>query len=214
MIKARRKEGPCAPLFFLAAAALLLSVEMTNAQTVDIASLELCTGLETQELKLACFEAIIAAARTPGEQITEPAIEEVPETAPAASNPKVAVATASESEPVMTEAVPELAHSQVATEVSPAIAVTPSTKDFGREQLATAENEGVIKAIVVDVTKAHNKALNFHLANGQIWRQLEPRHFQYPKQGHFEVIISQGVMGEYRLRIDGKGRMVRIRRIK
>ena len=167
MSKARRSEGPRAPLFYAAAAFLLLSGKIAAPQTVDLATLELCAGLETQRLRLACFEAIIASSKTPETR-------------------------------------------------QPVASVTPSGEDFGREQLAAldqGEEKQVIKAIVVDVTQGSSKLLYFHLANGQVWRQIEPRRFQYPKQGDFEVSISQGVMSEYRLRIGDNGRMVRIRRV-
>jgi len=93
---------------------------------------------------------------------------------------------------------------------------TPSDNDFGREQLTAPDQEQkkeVIKAMVVDVTQGYNKLLYFHLANGHVWRQIEVRRFQYPKSGEFEINISRGMMGEYRMRIGDKGQMVRIRRV-
>jgi hypothetical protein len=131
------KEGPRAPLF-CGAVVLLLWANLANAQTVDVSTLEVCSALETEALKLVCFEAIISKRRT------------------------------------------------VATEVSPAEAV--------------------------DVTQGFNKDLRFHLASGQVWRQIEPRHLQYPKNRDFEIEISQGMMGGYRMRIGENGRMVKIRR--
>ena len=167
MPKARRSEGPRAPLFYSAAALLLVSAKFATAQTVDVSTLENCAGLETQQLKLACFEAIIASSKTPETR-------------------------------------------------QPVASVMPAGEDIGREQLAAAdqgEKKEVIKAMVVDVTQGSSKLLYFHLANGQVWRQIEPRRFQYPKQSDFEVSISQGVLSEYRLRIGDNGRMVRIRRV-
>ena len=170
MTRAGRLEGPRAPLFYSAAALLLLSAKMTTAQTVELSALELCAGLEKQELKLACFEAIIAAARTPAAQVPEAAAVVAPENEPAPIEPEVAA------------------------------------PDQG-------EKKGIIKAMVVDVTQGSSKLLYFHLANGHVWRQIEPRRLQYPKSGNFEVSISQGVMGAYRLRIGDNGRLVSIRRV-
>ena len=197
MSKARRSEGPRAPLFYSAAALLLLSAKIATAQTVDLSTLEICAGLETQDLKLACFEAIINTGNLPEEPVPEIAVEGAPENAPVAIEPEPAD------------------HSQVAPEVTPAVSVTPSEEDFGREQLATADQEEkkIIEAMVVDVTQGSSKLLYFHLANGQVWRQIEPRRIQYPKSGDFEVGITHGMMGDYRLRIGDNGRMVRIRRV-
>jgi hypothetical protein len=52
------------------------------------------------------------------------------------------------------------------------------------------------------------------MENNKLWRQIERGFFHYPKNQAFGVEISQGVMGEYRLRVEGKGRLVRIRRIR
>lgn len=97
-------------------------------------------------------------------------------------------------------------------------AVTPAD-DFGQEQLETPQPAGekLLLTTVTEVSKGYNDALYFHLANGQVWRQIEPRYFSYPKGDEFDVTISQGMMGEYRLRIgqsETQGRMVRIRRVK
>jgi hypothetical protein len=222
MSKAVLKEGPRAPLFYLAAALLLLSAKIATAQTVELATLEMCAGLETQELKLACFEAIIASSTTP--DIRQPEAVDSPLSdqpvaeigaVPDAVEPAVATSAAPENPPVAIEP-PPADHSQVAAEVAPVASVMPAKEDFGREQLAApdqGEEKQVIKAIVVDVTQGSSKLLYFRLANGQVWRQIEPRRFQYPKQSDFEVSISEGFMSEYRLRIGDNGRMVRIRRV-
>ena len=62
MTKARPKEGPSAPLFYWAPVIpiLMLCTGAVQAQTVDLADLEACAALETDERKLACFEAIVA----------------------------------------------------------------------------------------------------------------------------------------------------------
>lgn len=251
MTKARRSEGPCAPLFYSAAAMLLLFGKISTAQTVDLSTLELCASLETPEFKLACFEALIATGRTPAAEVpevdvaggaesapvaTEPEVPVAvtPENAPAAVEPEVAVAVtrenasaaiepevaavagAPENAPDAIETEPDTADIQVATETTAMVSGTPSDNDFGREQLTAPDQEQkkeVIKAMVVDVTQGYNKLLYFHLANGHVWRQIEVRRFQYPKSGEFEINISRGMMGEYRMRIGDKGQMVRIRRV-
>ncbi len=222
MSKAVLKEGLRAPLFYSAAALLLLSAKIATAQTVDLATLEICAGLETQELKLACFEAITASGKTPeirqrkavDSPLSDQPVAEI-EAVPDAVEPAVATAAAPENPPVASEP-PPADHSPVAAEVASVASVMPAEEDFGRAQLAApdqGEEKPVIKAMVVDVTQGSSKRLYFHLANGQVWRQIEPRHFQYPKQSDFEVGISKGMMSEYRLRIGDNGRMVRIRRV-
>lgn len=196
----RRKEGRNAPLFFSAAALLLLSAKMTTAQTVDLSSLEICTNLGTPELKLACFEEIVATGRTSGEK-----------------EPEVTSAIV-ENKPVEIDPRQEASSVEVIPEGETVVAVVPVTPadDFGQEHLAVSESDEkqIIKATVTEVSQGYNKLLFFHLANGHVWRQIEPRRLQYPKDREFEINITQGMMGEYRMRIGDKGRMVRIRRVK
>ena len=89
--------------------------------------------------------------------------------------------------------------------------------DFGREYVEDDEEEDDrqdVTATVNEVSPDRYKRLHFYFANGQVWRQLEARRFQYPKNEPFDVVISRGVLGDYQLRVGGKGRMTRIKRIK
>lgn len=198
MTRAGRSEGPWAPLFYSAAAFLLLSGKITTAQTVELSALELCAGLETQKLVLACFGAIIVAGRAPAAQLSERA-----------------AVVASENVQMSVDPEPRAARVAATTGTTDVNLRAPSADDDG-QQLAVpdqGEKTKIIKAVVVGVNKGYNRTLYFHLANGHVWRQMEPRHFQYPKRGAFDVNISRGVMGDYRLRIGEKGRMVRVRRV-
>jgi len=213
MKTARRTEGPRAPLFFSASLILLVSGQAA-AQPVELSDLEICAGLESAELKLACFDAIIATgnrAADPGLDDARP-IEEDPVQPPVDETQTRLPAVASDPDPVVET-------SPVASVSLPASA---PAEEFGQEHLPkateTVDSEPeTLLATVVEVTQARNRGLSFHLANGQVWRQIEPRYFPYPKDGEFKVTISTGVMGEYRLRVgnqDAGGRMVRIRRVR
>jgi len=180
MTSGKGTEGPCAPLFLSAAiTCLLLSASQASSQSVEVSVLELCAGLETPELKLACFEAIIASSQTR-----------------AAEEAKAVAADTSE----------QLVHQ--------------ANGDFEQEHVVEPEKKAeendneIFRATVTDVTRDHNQLLFFHLDNGHVWRQLEARHFQYPKAGRFEINIARGMMGDYRMRIGDNGRMVRVRRVK
>ena len=202
MTVARRLEGPCAPLFYATTVWLTLTASLAVAQTVNRSELELCASLETSELKLACFEAIIAASKARGGQQRD------------AAEPPTPVSGTTEIE-VSAEAVTTLATPQPAAAAVTEEAV--STAEFGQEHLdkpGKEDNKVVIKATVTEVTRGRNNILYFHLANGHVWRQIEPRYVPYPKQAEFEIDITRGMMGEYRLRIEEDGRMVRIRRVK
>ena len=221
---------------------MLLSGKVTMAQTVDLSELEQCAGLATQDLKLACFEAIIADSKTPDTPtpeaidipVSEPQVAEVeavPEAEPpvevmrqeapavdaAANNAAAAVATSAAAGTTSNAAV------AVSTEPSAAtVATTPepvANSQLGEEHLdrpdteEKANKDEVFHATVTEVSKGRNKILYFHFDNGQVWRQIEGRTLQYPKSGAFDINITRGMMGEYRMRIGDNGRMVRIRRI-
>ena len=94
----------------------------------------------------------------------------------------------------------------------------PATGDdsFGREYLEGVEESRskVMNATVVDVTKTRLGELVFHLDNGQVWAQMEKRYYPYPRNHQFDVAISTGVLGEYKLQVEGTGRKVTVRRAK
>ncbi len=282
MTKARRLEGPCAPLFYSTAALLLLYGKITTAQTVELFTLEQCAGLATQDLKLACFEAIVTSNKTPDapepeakdfpesvppvaeiEAVPEaqPPTEAMPQDAPvvdaatdskpaavAASSAAVVVATEPPVEampqdaPVVDAAADSTPAAKATSTVAVAVTTEPSTAalsvtpdpaaatvattpepvangQLGEEHLARPEadkkaNENeVFHAMVTEVTKGHNRILYFHFDNGQVWRQIEARHLEYPRSGEFDINITRGMMGDYRMRIGDNGRLVRIRRV-
>jgi hypothetical protein len=236
MTSGKRTEGPCAPLFFSAAVTLLLLIASpASSQSVDLSALELCAGLEAPELRLACFEAIVAGSKAPEvreAKLVEEPVNDQPAAeavaAPAAVSAVVA-ASAATPEPAPAAAatpVPEQIADQVDVkpEVAPAVSVAVTSEpaavsDFGQEYLVQPEKkEGeheneILRATVTNVTKGRNDVLYFHLDNGHVWRQLEARHFQYPRNSEFDINITRGMMGEYRMRIGDNGRMVRIRRV-
>jgi len=66
----------------------------------------------------------------------------------------------------------------------------------------------VFHATVIEVTQGRNRTLHFHFDNGQVWRQMEARHLEYPRNVEFDINITRGMMGDYRMRIGDDGRMV------
>lgn len=89
--------------------------------------------------------------------------------------------------------------------------------ELGSEHLARRQDQpepdGVTRVIVSRVESGRFDLLYFHFKNGQVWRQIEARRFRYPKNQEFEVQISQGMLGDYQLRLDEDSPMTRIRRI-
>lgn len=95
-----------------------------------------------------------------------------------------------------------------------AAAKLPS-EELGSEHLARPDEPApeVVTATVERVEARWQRPLVFHFAGGQVWRQMEPGYFPYPKNRPFDVEIRRGMMGDYQLRVEGKGRMTRIVRV-
>ena len=203
MIQARPEEGPRAPLFYCALA--LACGGLAHAQSVDQSALQRCAGLATDDQKLACFESIVSAGRVEPDPAAAPAAEPAPEpvAAPAAELAPAAIV----------ETAPE-----PAPEASPAAAApaAASAEDFGREHLETVEEarSETLAATVVDVTETRHDELVFHLDNGQVWQQMEKRYYPYPRNQQFDITITQGMLGEYQLRVGGEGRKVTVKRVR
>ena len=151
----------------------------------------------------------------------EPNAVSAPEPGPVSAE---AIRTVAEATPIVVESAtrdfdpaPQEAEKPdplVASTPAPTSSEPPAT-ELGAEQLPEQNRDAdqTVTATVVEVRQGYDRTLSFHMANGQVWRQIEARRLQYPRNEEFEVIISQGMLGEYRLRIGENGRLVKIRRI-
>lgn len=158
-----------------------------------------------------------------------------PEQAAVTSSPEPEqVAVTSSTEPEQAAVTSSARQSPAALDSTIASAVRPATQEqqddaldvtaipenYGREHLPQANPEdssrasAPLEATVLRVTEGSRKHLYFHLENDQLWRQLEADYLPYPKNRAFNIEISQGFLGDYRLRVEGSGRLVRIRRVK
>ncbi len=185
----------------------LLASASVAAQPATQAELEACADLRDPLDSLSCFEGLTdrGRAKTVVEvpsipPLTEPEVATTPKTKPSVE--------------VVVEPPPTPRRAPVQESVGPTVSIDSSV---GEEHLEkTAEEKGPTKftATIVKVEKKGRGILVFHMDNGQVWRQIESRFFAYPKKRSFEVVIDQGVLGDYRMRVEGKGRQTRIRRLK
>jgi FKBP-type peptidyl-prolyl cis-trans isomerase 2 len=67
---------------------------------------------------------------------------------------------------------------------------------------------------VIKTRQNQNKLYFFTMGNGHVWRQMERQRILVPKGQAFDVVITQGTFGDYRLRIEGKGRRIRVKRVR
>jgi hypothetical protein len=200
---------------------------MAAAQTVEQSDLERCFSLATSELKLACFEALTASEGKGAPSATDAAPEPMLEST---ATEKALISTGAAAGVAGSDAgrvalAPAAAASDDQADVAadlgrehPAEEQVDLAADLGREHLDeekdVKDEETVVRATVSEVVKRGYDVLYFHFKNGQVWRQVESMRFSYPRDGEFDVIINDGMMGDYRLRLAAGGPMTRIRRVK
>ena len=173
---------------------LICTVASAAAQTASQRELEDCAAIERAIERLDCFETLTARGA-----ISVPA-DEQPATEERTHPPEVEPEQAAEAPP---ERTPDTGQDRL--------------ENVGIEQLPDNRREewerDDIGATVTEVSEGPRGNLLFHLENGQVWRQIEARYVPLPADAPFPVRISRGLFGEYRLRVDGEGRLVRIRRV-
>lgn len=161
--------------------------------------------------------ALTANARTGASDQLDAVAEPMASAAEAPSSPSSSAAVPSVTESIMASAA---GAADSAGDLPEAVDATVASSDtlsdaFGREHVANVadEPEERVTATVTNVTRDYTKRLVFQFENGQVWRQQEARRFQYPKDRAFNVVIARGVFGDYQLRVNGEGRMTRIKRL-
>jgi len=223
----------------LTALGLLLAAANAPAQTVDQDDLRRCAALASSEEKLTCYESLArkesttdvdgvgtandkaaAPAEAPAPPVAE-APSSIPQPTPTAAAPPAVRRPSKTPAPEAPAAVDGPASIMATAPAADAVrqATTPAASNdtmdrLGKEHLEKLQAEPEpVTATVVRVSEGRSGVLCFHFDNGQVWCQTVPRRFQYPKSGSFEVTITTGMMGDYRLRIGDSQPRTRIRRV-
>lgn len=236
MCKATGQGGPRAPLFYCGLLLCGLSIaplQAALAQSVDVSELERCAALASADDRLGCYEALTRETPAPASEVRAvPAEAPVAEAQPepvidhsAAASPEAppeperaagaAVPDVADPSPVQGAASTPAPTAPVA--VAPAVAAAEPVAAVADPMAGLGVDEpdlGVIEGRVTKVTKDAYGRLVFHFDNGQVWRQFQKRYFPHPKNGEFDVTISEGMMGDYRLQVEGVGRKVAIKRLR
>jgi len=92
-----------------------------------------------------------------------------------------------------------------------------SNEQDGAEVLAKKE-DGTITKVGFEINRyklRNNGKYRFYLANGQVWEQSDGRNVFIPKSAPQLIAeIRRAAMGSYLMQINGKGRAIRVKRIK
>ena len=173
------------------AVAAIVCLPTVLAQHSD---LQVCAGLDTAEERLACFEAL--------------ARRELQSTADDFATPRAAERREAQNPPVSAEE----ARAAIGEEH-----LIQDRRDAGSVSEARSAAEQAEEGITFAVSRARQDGERrwiFYMDDGQIWREIEPGTLRFPRSGEFNVVIDRGRMGDYRLRVEGKGRRTRVVRLK
>jgi hypothetical protein len=174
-------------------AALLAALSLPGHaadDAVPLKDLVACAELDAAGDRLACFESLIEAAR--------PAVSATPiETAPAELAVESAEPGASTAAGVEQPASPERGKATTFGLPRPNQETPPRSMDLTVERVERDSRDRMI----------------FHMQDGSVWRQTKFEYLSHPGKEAFAVEISRGMMGDYHLRVNGRGRMTRVERI-
>lgn len=180
-----------------------LSAPASPSQPVERREVERCARLADDAARLRCFDALAGRGAVPA--------------APAAPSrpPEPAASPEPPAQPFGPAPVADPPRPPVPAD-PPTEAVRTPDGGPGAERLERRgpRRMAPARAVVASVVRVGRGNLEFRMEDGSVWRQIEARTFPHPRDGRFEVEITQGLLGEYRLRVDGRGRMARVRRVR
>jgi hypothetical protein len=194
---------------FFSSAAILAALpllgtadELSDPQGVPLPELIACSELHSGEKRLACFDDLVNAALSA--ELPKPIkAQPVPEIMPE-------VAVTADAAEVATIAVPMVTAEPIEQTVS-----EPATaSDFGLPEPAREPSSRSVTLPVSRVDRDSRERLVFNMEDGSIWRQIRNEYLSYPRKEAFAAEISRGMMGDYQLRINGRGRSTRVERIR
>lgn len=182
------------PRTVLAVSALMI-FGVPGAAAADLADeLQRCAAISGETARLACYDALAMPAR-----MAEPR----PVATPAPAAPTPAARPAAVNAP--------------STAVAPAPSTAPraAAVEPGREHLGPIEKEEEQReftATLISVTDSPLGGKLFNLEDGQVWRQLDERFVAVPDLPA-PILLKRGAFNSYTLRIDGRGRSIKVRRM-
>lgn len=160
--------------------------------------LQPCAKLESQQARLSCFDQLAASQRAQAKD--------------SFATPK-ALALISRSEPYVDkeQARTLLGAAKIDRKRQPA---SDQTSALTTPKTVKAHAQDGFWYTVNQVVRDGERRQIFYMSDGQVWREIEPGRIRFPKNQHFEVLVNQGRMGDYRLRLEGKGSRTRVIRLR
>lgn len=184
--------------------ATLISAPTFSQDNSQQTSVEKCRLMPSTSTRLKCYDELFAVTPEPN-IITTPSLPVVTTT------PKVNQNT---SQFKSTDAA--VAPKPLLTDNNK---LTQSVEDFRKSQTPETQRN-VLQSLSFEILRTKEfgyEKTRFYMKNGQIWEQADNYRIRVPKtkQGKPNVAeIKKAALGSFLLRINGKGRAIRIRRVK
>ncbi|NCF73152.1 MAG: hypothetical protein GWP67_06580 [Gammaproteobacteria bacterium] len=144
---------------------------------------QVCTDIEDNTERLACYDANNEASSTLPKVLAAPAEQNVP--------------------PALAETPAREPDNRAGTKIA-----AEAPDDFGREEPFDAPRE-YIEANIIEIATA-GEIDYLRLDNGQVWREVEDSHMRF-KEGR-KVTITEGILSSYDLKMEGYNKKVKVKR--
>ncbi len=196
---------PCAAIFGLA----LTSSSALAQNSASGSSLDSCRALSDPSLRLECYDRLLGTAPVggaPNAPLSTPSapVPEAPVIAPPPQTPQNVTPS-----PVTVKPTPP-------KDINP---LNQSVEDFEQTKAQSASKDRV-KSVSSEIIRADTfgyKKLRVYLKNGQVWEQTDSVQITPPRISKSRTPfakITKASMGSHFLRVNGKSRAIKVRRVR
>ena len=191
------------PAFALAG--LMLWLVFTPATAASPGNLADCRAIADSAQRLACYDAL-----------SKPAGEVVPAPAPAVPAAPVAVPAAAATPFAAPATAPQAVAAPPQTAAAAPAVPADQPQSFGAETVeqkrVTEEGVRSMSAHVAGIVDGLPRGTVFHLDNGQIWKSIDDRQYDYYGD-HPAVVITRNLLGNYWMHFEHGAFNLRVSRI-
>lgn len=161
--------------------------------------------------RLACFDQLFGDMKINADSILNPSIP----SEPSVTRPDISKAVATQNPLTVPNSIPSNSSRPEVNENK----LTQSVTSF-KAAKKEAKLQDAVKSVSSEIARTksfgYNK-LRFYLKNGQVWEQVVAGRIKEPKISASKPVfaeIKKGALGSFSLQVDGKGRAVKVKRVR
>ena len=219
-------QGKPAATFLLAAGFFSGSVFYPNIASAHQAlenNLRACAAVKSVLSRLDCYDELVKTALTQDEtrktlpQTSSPIVNQQPKQMPTPSIVENSIKPTDQITPELTPEEPGAAPTSPKSKGNQPVTEDTEVNSVGQKYLKSSRTKTGAPAFnysLVATNKDKKQRMVFSFANGQIWKQIEPRYLRLPAKLPLQVELVSGALGSYSLKLGAKGRLVKVKRVK